>query len=321
MRDVSKFKLLDIKGDCFDILVASFTNWIKGEYRFLFCECLGFEYIQNNLCVGKGIYVKKGDIINQVFDNGLLVEFYINICESELKFLLESFNPLIMEFDCYDCYWRDTYRKLHNSHYVIIWNYDKALNELICMDTFPEIHNLKIDCSFAVKKAKRTLVFRENVGKFQLYTPQKCLAKLVSCIRPSYRIIMVEQMQKFIRKLPDSIDLRKEMCGYENLEIFHIPIISNLKRLSWSFSQFQYLLEYVCDEKLNDCYVLANNIIENFEIMINYIILVIIRKEQILMTKTLKKYLGKVVYQEEILMKKLLIYCDYYEDTSYNSSL
>ena len=147
MRDVSKFKLLDIKGDCFDILVASFTNWIKGEYRFLFCECLGFEYIQNNLCVGKGIYVKKGDIINQVFDNGLLVEFYINICESELKFLLESFNPLIMEFDCYDCYWRDTYRKLHNSHYVIIWNYDKALNELICMDTFPGLS--VSECHFA----------------------------------------------------------------------------------------------------------------------------------------------------------------------------
>lgn len=321
MRDISEFKLLDIKGDCFDILVASFTNWIKGEYRFLFCECLGFEYIQNNLCVGKRICVKKGDIINQVFDNGLLVEFYIDMYESKLKFLLENFNPLIMEFDCYDCYWRDTYKKLHNSHYIIIWNYDTDLKELICTDTFPQMHNLKIDCSFAVKKAKRTLVFKKNVSNFQLDTPQKCMAKLVSSIGPSYHIIMVEQLQKFIHKLPDSIDLRKEMCGYENLEIFHIPIISNLKRLSWSFSQFQYLLEYVCDEKLNDCYVLANSIIENLEIMVNYIIIRIIRKEYILMTKTLKKYLRKVVCQEKVLMKKLLIYCNYYEDTGYYSSL
>lgn len=321
MRDVTKFTLLDIKCDCFETLVASFSNWIKGEYRFLFCECLGFEWVKDNLCIGKRIKVKKGNIIEHAVENGLVVDFHIDVDESKLKYLLKSFTPIILEIDTYDCYWRDSYKKLHESHYVIAWDIDVYSKSIVCTDTFPRKDNLKIDYGFILNTAKRAITIIENVKEFQFYSPQKCISKLVSNINRSDEARMLNQMKKFIQEFPNLIDLAQEMYGYESLEIFYIPIVSNLKKISWSFYQFQYLLKYVSDIKLDDCYCLADDIIKSFEFMANYIILRILRKENIVQTSTLLKYLRKVFCKEEILVKNLLEYCKSYENSSYYTSL
>lgn len=320
MNKTNKFQVLDIKGDCFEILIASFCYWLKGEYRFLFCECLGFEFVAKNRHIGKKFKVEKGDIIEHAIQNGLDVKSYVDIDKFELKTLLRKNHLLIIEFDAFDCYWRNSYEKIHDSHYIVVCRWGEN-NNLICIDTFPQKDNLQIKCTFAVNKAKRIISISEDRKQIGVYSPCECIVKLVSYLKHFSENGVLNQMKLFVQELPELIDLKNEMAEYENLDIFYIPIIANLKKLSWAYYQFKNLLSYILNEKLDVCNYLADDIIRELEITTNYIILRFLRKEYVFSTREIKKHLGKVVCKEENLEKNLLAYCENYENVSHNSCL
>lgn len=318
MNKTNKFQVLDIKGDCFEILIASFCYWLKGEYRFLFCECLGFEFVAKNKYIGEKFKVKKGDIVEHAIRNGLEIKSYMNLDTFELKTLLRESHLLIIEFDAFDCYWRNSYEKVHDSHYIVVWKWGEN-DSLICIDTFPQKDNLQIKCTFAVNIARRIISICEDEKRNGVYSPYECIEKLVSFLNHFSDYGMLNEMKRFVQELPETIHLKDETDGCENLDVFYIPIIANLKKLSWSYYQFKNLLSYIANEKLDVCNYLSDEIIRELEITTNYIILRILRKENVFSAHEIKKHLGKVVCKEENLEKNLLAYCESYENISHNS--
>ena len=310
MRDVSQFKLLNIKGDCFDIIVSSIVAWLKGEYRFLFKKCLGFAYNTIYSCIGERMNPYKGDIIEAAIDNRIKVNFYKKINYGLLFSLVKEVNPLMLEVDGYNCIWRNTYQKIHKNHYILVFDYSEEIEQFICMDMFPENNNLRLSPEFIMENTIRIISLSEDRIGYQILEAEDYLSQIVLSFHRDCTISSMQHLRIFIEKLPGIIDLKKELLGYEEVDVVYCPIVWNLKSIIWSFNQFLYLLNFISPNKMKKFIDIVKKIIINFEIITNQIIMRIIRKEYLLSTDKMKRYLGKVLSDEEKLIEGLELFCN-----------
>lgn len=298
MRDISNFNLLDIKGDCFDIIIASFAQWLKGEYRFLFIDCLGFNILETGNTLGERIYVDKGDIIDAANKNGIGISFYESgdIDINKITSLLNDYNPLVLELDEYDCYWRKNYLKIHRKHYILLLDYSLSMAEFKCIDTFPNDDTLTLPEEFVSEKVSRIICLFDNKSPIKMY-------KLSEYITPT--LVKFNICSKFgsiwdryfllVEEMITSFSFEDEVQGFEEVNILFIPLIWNLKSILFSFNQYQYYLEYIDNEISRSLIYQLDLIEENWEIAINILTISIIRKNYCFPKDKVQNYLRKAI--------------------------
>lgn len=310
MRDISQFEVLNIKSNCFDILISSFVSWLKGEFGFLYKKCLGFTYLPGSKRIGESICVQKGDIIEEALSNGVFINFYENITESKLLMLLREFNPLILEIDGYLCSWRNTYQKIHKPYEVLVFEYDARNRQFICMDIFQRNHNLRLSMEFILKNFTRIISVSGDSKKYEKLEAQNYLISVVSNLCPACATSSTQHLYSFTYDLPEVIDLQQEIEGYEEVDIINCPIVWNFKNIAWSFYHFIYLLNFISKVEMKEFIDISKKILNYFELISNLLIYRIIKKQFLFSTNLIKKYLWRSVCEEELLIKKLLMYCN-----------
>ncbi|MCL2050380.1 MAG: hypothetical protein FWG91_01415 [Lachnospiraceae bacterium] len=299
---MKKFMLLDIKCDCFDMLIASFAAWLKNEYRFLFTECIGFHFNMEGRTLGDKIMKSKGDIVDIAIRHGIDIKILdINQLGKE-RFLayLKVYNPVILEVDGYDCYWRDTFQKIHRSHYILLVKFDIESASLSCIDTFPTKEGVTIKLDFAMQRAKRFIYVSADENEIVKLESKNYLVPSTERYMQKDGIgTFFDHMDLFINSIESQIDLENEIKGISVSDIIYVPLIWNLKNQSWSYAQFQYLLEYINAKELDNMERVIEEIIKSWEIVIGIIAMKIIRKEKIMNAEKMKGYLRKAVNDEK----------------------
>lgn len=298
MRDASRFELLDIKGDCFDIIIASFAQWLKGEYRYLFIDCLGFGLSENGTTIGEKIYVAKGDIIAAANENGLEAALYDmkNLYVGDLYHLLSELNPIVAEFDEFDCRWRKNYRKLHRKHFVLIFKYCMEAESFICTDTNPYDNSLKLSLGEITLFAKKIMCLWENAHPISSIDLKKSLSYPIHTFsgRDKFGSIW-ERLHLFIDDMLTLQALEAESHLFANMDIVNMPLIWNLKNVQFSFEQYRQFLEFADFTGTKDLINVINQIIKELEIAISVLGLSIIRKEQFLSIEKVRLHLRTAV--------------------------
>lgn len=290
MSQINEFKLLDIKSDCFDMIIASYAKWLKGEYRFLFSNSLGFGFNDSERKLGDKIYVDKGDIIEPVIKNGMQVIFY-NKNTEEIHASVNRDHPVVVELDEYCCYWRLNYQKIHKKHYVILLSYSYNSNVYSCLDTIPNSTNLILSNEFVRNNAKRIYSIFDNGNDI-------CETDFYNAFFPiitKYSSIgMWVQYSMFIDAI-DNCSLQEEMKGYEDVDVIHIPLIWNMKNIAFSYNLFQNYLEYVDQDRLTYLIDKLHTIKQYWDIATNILIISFVRKKFDFPREDVKEYLRKAI--------------------------
>jgi len=308
MRDISNFSLLDIKGDCFDMIIASFAQWLKGEYRFLFIDCLGFNILETGNTLGERIYVDKGDIIDAANKNGIATDFYES-CDldiNKITYLLNEYNPLVLELDEYDCYWRKNYLKIHRKHYVLLLEYSLTLVKLKCIDTFPNDDTLTLPGEFVKEKVSKIICLSDNRQPTKKYNLSESIAPTIEKFNNSNKIgSMWDRYFLLVEEMITSFSLESEVQGFEDVDIIFTPIIWNLKSILFSFNQYQYFLEFINTEITKPLIQQLELIMHSWEIATNIMTLSIIRKDYSFKKEKVQEYLRKAIDEEKRFIDQL----------------
>jgi hypothetical protein len=311
MRDISNFSLLDIKGDCFDMLIASFTAWLKGEYRFLFTESLGFRFNKEGHTLGDKIIIAKGDIVDIAIRNGMIIKINkaSTVSQEALLSMVDTYSPIILEIDGHDCPWRNTFQKIHRLHYILLLKYDTHANTFSCIDTFPTNNDLTISLDFMLKRAKRFIVLLTDDKKvIRLKHKDYFLTTIERYSNKDVIGSYFDHLNLFIESFGNTIDLQKETKGLDAIEMIHVPLIWKLKNYVWSFSQYQYLLEYINEKDFGELKNILQKIINCWEIVISILAMKIIRKDTLVYTEKIQEYIKKAVKDEELFIERLSTY-------------
>lgn len=308
MRDISNFNLLDIKGDCFDIIIASFAQWLKDEYRFLFIDCLGFNVLETGNTLGERIYVDKGDIIDAANVNGIGTSFYESgdIDINKIISLLNDYNPLVLELDEYNCYWRKNYLKLHRKHYVLLLDYSLSAAEFKCIDTFPNDETLTLPEEFVSEKFSKIICLINNKSPIKKYILSECITPTIVKFNIRNKLGSIwDRYFLMVEEMITSFSLEEEVQGFEDVDILFIPLIWNLKSILFSFNQYHYYLEYIDNEITRPLIHQLDLITENWEIAINILTISIIRKNYCFPKDRVQNYLRKAIDDVKTFYNKL----------------
>ncbi|MBS5842957.1 MAG: hypothetical protein KIC77_05685 [Clostridiales bacterium] len=298
MRDVSKFELLNVKGDCFDIIVASFAKWLKGEYRHLFIDCLGFGLSESGETVGEKIFVAKGDIIATANKNGINTSVYNmkNLYITDICCLLCELNPIVMEFDEFDCSWRKNYRKLHRKHFILIFKYCIETGSFICTDTIPTDGYLKLSQEYIASFAKKVICLSDNMNPIAPIDMKQSLSYSIRKFSDRDKFGSIwDRFNLFIDDMLTIKSLEKESLLFTDVDIVNMPLIWNLKNIQFSFEQYKLFLNFTSFSGTKELFELINGIIKDLEIAINVLILSIIRNEYFLSIEKVRSYLRSAV--------------------------
>lgn len=299
MNKLKEFKILDIKSDCFDLIVASYAKWLKGEYRFLFSNSLGFGFNNSKSKVGEKIYVDMGDIIELANNNGIQVVFYKNI--EDIGMVLNGGYPVVVELDEYYCYWRINYQKLHKKHYVILLEYYYDSGFFSCLDTMPTLTNLSLSNDFVLNNSQRLFSFLNNNNSICTIDLNNAFSHTISKFS---REEIWNQYSMFVESM-DNCSLRYELKGYEDVDVIHIPLIWNMKKISFSYNLFQSYLEYVKKDKLMHSINKLHTIKQNWDIATNILTISFVRNDFDFPKDKVKEYLRKAIYEIKGLIGQL----------------
>lgn len=294
MRDISNFNLLNIKGDCFDVIVASFANWLKGEYRYLFIDCLGFGLLESGTTIGEKIFVSKGDIVSVANKNGIEITVYDmkNLSVTDLYSLLSMFNPIVIEFNEYDCSWRKNYKKLNRKHFVLVLKYCQESEDFICIDTIPTDNSLKISQKQIISHAKKIICFSNNMDPIADIDVEKSLLYPMRIFSSKDKFGSIwDRFNLFIDDMLTWDSLKQELQMYADVDIVNMPLIWNLKNIQFSFTQYKLFLEYTGFDETGSLFEIIDRITKKLEIAINVLILSIIRDECFSAIEKIRLYL------------------------------
>jgi hypothetical protein len=308
MRDISDFNLLDIKGDCFDMIIASFAQWLKGEHRFLFIDCLGFNILQVGNTLGERIYVDKGDIIAAANKNGIATDFHDSedLDINKIVSLINEYNPLVLELDEYDCYWRKNYLKIHRKHYVLLMEYSEVSTKFKCIDTFPNDATLTLLREFVTEKVSKIICLSDTKETTKKNNLIESLAPTMQKFNNSNKFGSIwDRYFLLVEEIIASCSLEREVQGFEDVEIIFTPLIWNLKNVLFSFNQYQYFLEYIDAEVTKPLIQQLELIMQSWEIAINIFTLSIIRKDYSFKKDKVQKYLRKAIDEEKKFIDQL----------------
>lgn len=308
MRDISKFIVMDdLPSDCFDMLVASFSKWLRKEYRFLYAECLGLKIDPKGKSLGDVLQIDKGDILNFASKNGLAFQIHpmANMHKKELLRLLSQFNPLMAELDEYECRWRKNYQKLHRFHYILLHRFEETEDWFICTDTYPTQNNLALPVEFIMNHVRRVLCFWDNKKTAPAPVVHLCLQSVFEKYRTKDEIGTVKDRLEWVSDHLDRWRIANEVKGYEDVDLFYIPVIWKLKNIQWSYKQFSLFLSFIGQDTLEILQMYVSEILACWEIIVNAVSLNILRKSETLPVTTIQSNLRKVVYIEELMFEKL----------------
>lgn len=313
MRDDKNFKLLDIKSDCIDMVIASFALWLTGEYRYLFQDCLGFKIDNSQATWGKKIYIDKSDIVTVAIESNELKIIHINkpkLSLENIMELLDCYNPLVLQVDEYYCKWRKNYSKIHRFHYILITGFISETGSFQCVDTYP---TNKIVLSFdEILKYSLRVFYIDRADNHSRSKQRKDL------LSPSLRKFeerdeygsVFERTLYFSEEISNNFNYKKEVEGYDNIELIFIPIIWKLKNIVWSWYQFEYFINYINDPHVNTLIKQVKEIQRGWEIITNIIIMRIVKKDNSYMSDSIRKKFNLIVSREQDLAKKISEYSD-----------
>ena len=308
MRDITKFNVMDdLPSDCFDMLVASFANWLRQDYRFLYAECLGVKIDRKGKSLGEVLQIDKGDILKLAFQNGLAVHIHpmTDMHMKELLCLLYQFNPLMAELDEYDCNWRKNYQKLHRCHYILLQRYEESEKQFICTDTYPTQDNLVLSVEFIMNHVRRLLCFWDNKKTVPAPVAHLCLQSVFEKYRTKDEIGTVKDRMEWIAAHLGRWRIANEIEGYEDVDLLYIPVIWKLKNIQWSYKQFALFLSFIAQDTSEISQVYVSEILACWEIIVNAVSLNILRKSETLPVTTIRSNLRKAVYIEELMFEEL----------------
>ena len=314
MRDTSDFRLLDdLPSDCFDMLVASFAKWLTNEYRFLYAECLGIKVNMEGSPLGDILLIDKGDILENANRHGIAVQIqWLNGLENEkLLDLLSQRNPLMLELDEYNCYWRKNYKRIHRCHFILLHRIDLRESVFICTDTYPTQQHFILPLDFIIQYGLRVLSFWNKEAPPQEINPCAILQPLIlKYYRKDDIGTAADRLNWLIDQIPN-FNISNEVKGYQDVDAIYIPVIWKLKNIQWSYKQFQYLLDFLDMKQTANLHDYLLRVSKYWEIITNSLTLSIIRKEEIFPSGTIQENLRKVVYNEERMFEALRHICEY----------
>lgn len=308
MRDITDFCLMDdLPSDCFDMLVASFAKWIKNEYRFLYIGCLGVKINTEGKNLGDILIIDKGDILDNALKNGMAAHIHPveGLTTEMIHKLLNHLNPLMLELDEYDCWWRKNYLKIHRFHYILIHHFVAKEAVFDCTDTYPTHEHLYLSMVFVQQCGKRILCFRDKGEPPQKPDIGLHLLPLVHKYQKQKKIGSAEGDLNWLATHITELDISLEVKGFQNVDILYIPVIWKLKNIQWSYKQLYLLLTYLGLDQSIKLNGYITKVSANWEIITNVMSLSIIRKTDTYPVRTLQENLRKVVYYEELLFECL----------------
>lgn len=314
MSIINDFELLNIKCDCFDLIVASYAYWTKGEYRFLFSNPLGLGINDNGEPLGNKVYLNKGDIVELAKQNGIDILFYTPEYK-KLRCSVNKDNPVIVELDEYNCYWRKNYHMLHKKHYVVLTNYSLSSNDYFCIDMFPNSKKLTLTHEFITSNAKGFISFATN--KTRIVKPQLQYAFFETVNKFSDSKAW-EPYYTFIDEI-QNCSLLDEIKGYDNVDVINVPLVWKLKNIIFSYCQFKYYMEYIDKEKTVIMVDVLNKIKQYWEIATNIIIISFFRNNYEFPRKKVNENLRKAIKEMRGFINQLSFFSN--ENINNNSSL
>ena len=288
--NMKDFKLLNIKSDCFDMIIASYTMWFKGEYRFLFFDSLGFSYSETSVRFGDRFFVDKGDIVEIAMQHDIKIILYDNLSEKNISEMLVE-HSIVLELDEYNCYWRDNYKKIHRKHYVILMKQDEYFERYKCIDTFPNGYELLLSKVFITENAMGFFAISDDVSQY-IRTKTDCCNSIHLLVEKFSQKNIYEQYIMFLNGIDDCV-LAKELEGFENVNVIHVPLIWSLKSIVFSYYQFQYYLEYINDHRFLIIMDKLRFACRCWEIATNMITMSLIKGDFAFPKEKAKEYFGK----------------------------
>lgn len=314
MRDIADFRLLDdLPSDCFDMLVASYSQWLKKEHRFLYAGCLGAKFNTRGATLGDILTVDKGDILDNAQSNGLAVRVCPKSCLSaeKLRNLLDRYNPLMAELDEYDCAWRANYRKLHRYHYILLRGFVQEEDRFLCIDTYPTRDDFSLPAAYIVKHVLRILCFWDDHKIPPISDPRRFLK---TAIQKYYGSNVAQSDRERLERLAarfDALSVADEVKGYEDAAPLYVPAIWKLKNIQWSYKQFEMLLAYIGMDQSQKIQEYLSEISVGWEILTNALTLRIIQKSAVLPAAAILENLRKAINFEELMFMELRYMYDY----------
>ncbi|MDF2841824.1 MAG: hypothetical protein K0R00_250 [Herbinix sp.] len=280
MRTNNNFYLIDIKSDCIDMIISSYTLWLNNEYRYLFTECLGFKIDHEQNTWGNRIIIDKGDLLDIAIREKMLKAIQIKREDLNLSSLIDltaEYSPILIKIDEYKCKWRKNYKKIHKNHFLLVTEYTDKSGVFRCIDTYPTDYNLILSYDEIRDNSIEILCIDSNVGGLinkskHLFDP--IITKLQ---HKDYIGTMLDRKLYFAQQIRYNFEIKDELYGYENLDIIEIPIVRKFKSIAWSWHQIKYLLEYMNDCEMNQLFNILEHIIIEWEKITNILVMKIIR--------------------------------------------
>lgn len=240
--------------DCIDCTISNMFNIFNEDYRIVFINCFGFEYLKKQHFLDDIIassLVPIHEIINKYTNLNYHIDF---ICKDKLEdYIVNSLKdkPCIsINMDAYYLHWNPYYRINHRPHNILVHSYNRNNKELVVYDTF-------------LKPGQLMLNYKdlEEGYKFSFYLEQKDNKReinyyfLFDCLKEAINETSTERKSKlevFLENL-----LHFEYTDYDVKTIDSTDFIISFSNFIWSrYKAIDYL--NLISEKT---YINVNNII------------------------------------------------------------
>ncbi len=270
---ISDFKIIfDNSFNCYETVIASMTNWWFDGYEMLFLNAWGFSYDPSgSLLFGKRMDARKGNILlpletyygARTVDHVMKSSSALNFIEKETL----GNRPVILNTDIFWCPWNSKYKRIKDSHSVVVIGVDRSLQYLYCIDRSTEenhkgVYQLPFDDYFNGYNSLTTFKFTKVNNELDW---KKVLGEAIKCLNSRvhygifYRIksnpflihkyINFKSNNFYSDMIQFSVDLEKtddlEREKVSGLVFYEYPIMKKVADIANGRRKFGITLKYL----------------------------------------------------------------------------
>jgi hypothetical protein len=258
---MKKLEIIPVRNDAYDciqgliVAVAEYKNW---NYKLMYLRCWGFEYDNekgDGKLIGERISRDCYDWIDVLEKyHGIRTNFYKNenhvLLSKKIQEKIYDDKPVILHLSTFWCPWNYAYKKYHMSHYCLAIGINEDLKKIICIDPYmtDAIQSLDFEDIMHVEDYGILELESNNSNEWEI---KEVLNEVINKIDANTKYKnMFDSMLLFADELENSDILKSELTGYS--DIYMIPIIREIKKISASRKAFAETLDYIFIESNYD---------------------------------------------------------------------
>ena len=240
---------------CHQILLATYASYQKRDYEMIFAESWGFKYEKDDHNFGTSLhpgYQNRRKLLFEKF-HGIKIKEVQYTNRKNLIDLIKSilpYSPIILYHNAYNCPWNISYRRNRIDHYILINGIDERIGCLYVLDPFSTKDENTIDIN-SVGQDNGSIYIFETMQINPLQT-KEYHAEITNTLNHMENTKFFHNLSNFYDDFQDCFE---EVVMSEYTDIYAIPLILNLSRISYQRHCYCIFLNKMVEKDLIDSLV------------------------------------------------------------------